>query len=99
MDKTIQAKHIDDVLIIDVIRHLRELRRRASYNQSAYNPRIPTQDILNAVDFPPKVVLSKLRALQKRVCLNGCACGCRGDWELTEYGFLLFEISQKLRGI
>ena len=36
--------------------------------------------------FPPKVVLAKLRALNKRGLLDGCTCGCRGDWEMTEAG-------------
>ncbi len=32
--------------------------------------------------YPPKVVLAKLRSIEKRGVLRGCACGCRGDWEL-----------------
>lgn len=32
--------------------------------------------------FPPKVVLAKLRSMVKRRVISGCACGCRGDFEL-----------------
>lgn len=31
---------------------------------------------------PPKVVLAKLRSMIKRKLISGCACGCRGDFEL-----------------
>lgn len=34
--------------------------------------------------FPPKVVLAKLRKLLKRGLIDGCGCGCRGDWEIVE---------------
>lgn len=35
-------------------------------------------------DFPAKVVQAKLRSLVKRGILQGCACGCRGDFRTTE---------------
>lgn len=33
-------------------------------------------------DMPEKVVLAKLRTLIKRGLIDGCACGCRGDFTL-----------------
>jgi len=36
--------------------------------------------------FPPKVVLAKLRALIRKGLLDGCGCGCRGDFRLTDKG-------------
>jgi len=35
-------------------------------------------------EFPPKVVLAKLRSMVKRGVLDGCACGCRGDFSRRE---------------
>jgi hypothetical protein len=32
--------------------------------------------------YPYKVVRARLKALNRRGLLLGCACGCRGDWEL-----------------
>lgn len=32
-------------------------------------------------EFPPKVVLAKLRSMVKRQILSGCDCGCRGDFQ------------------
>jgi hypothetical protein len=31
-------------------------------------------------EFHPKVVIAKMRALKRRRWLNGCDCGCRGDF-------------------
>lgn len=36
--------------------------------------------------YPPKVVLAKLRRLVKRGLLDGCGCGCRGDFTVKEQG-------------
>lgn len=31
-------------------------------------------------DTPPKVLLAKLRAMARKGLIDGCGCGCRGDW-------------------
>ncbi len=38
-------------------------------------------------DVPRKLALSKMRKLLKQGLVGGCACGCRGDWELTDKGW------------
>lgn len=35
---------------------------------------------------PGKMVTSKMRQLIKRGLVQGCTCGCRGDFELTAKG-------------
>lgn len=35
---------------------------------------------------PPKVGLAKMRALIKKKLVDGCACGCRGDFVITDLG-------------
>jgi hypothetical protein len=37
-------------------------------------------------ETPPKVVLGKMRMLMRRGLVEGCGCGCRGDFELTDKG-------------
>lgn len=32
--------------------------------------------------IPGKVVLAKLRSMIRRKVIEGCACGCRGDFQL-----------------
>ncbi len=41
--------------------------------------------------FPVKVVRAKLARMIKRGLLNGCACGCRGEFEVTEKGRQVME--------
>lgn len=36
--------------------------------------------------YPPKLALAKMRQLYKRGLVDGCPCGCRGDWVLTDKG-------------
>ncbi len=36
--------------------------------------------------FPRKVVIAKLKRLKARGLADGCACGCRGDWQITDAG-------------
>lgn len=43
-------------------------------------------------NFPPKAVLAKCASLIKRGLLEGCACGCRGDFTLTQKGRDLCDI-------
>jgi hypothetical protein len=35
---------------------------------------------------PSKVRLAKMRQLIRRGLVEGCPCGCRGDFEITEAG-------------
>ena len=38
---------------------------------------------------PEKLVLAKMRQLISKGLVDGCDCGCRGDFELTDKGKLL----------
>lgn len=35
---------------------------------------------------PDKLVLAKMRQLIRRGVVDGCDCGCRGDFEITDKG-------------
>lgn len=35
---------------------------------------------------PEKLILAKMRTLIRRGLVEGCACGCRGDFVITEKG-------------
>lgn len=37
-------------------------------------------------DTPEKLALAKMRTLIRRGLVDGCDCGCRGDFVLTEKG-------------
>ena len=74
MNKTIQAKHIPDDAIISVVQRAHAEGRWAHQwdMQEAYP------------DVPPKVLLAKCRSLIARNLIEGCACGCRGDFRPVE---------------
>lgn len=37
-------------------------------------------------NVPEKLALAKMKRLIDRGLVNGCTCGCRGDFEITEKG-------------
>ena len=37
-------------------------------------------------DVPEKLVLAKMRQMIRRGVVDGCPCGCRGDFVITEKG-------------
>ena len=39
-------------------------------------------ELAEALNVPDKLVLSKARRLINRGVLDGCTCGCRGDFEI-----------------
>jgi hypothetical protein len=40
---------------------------------------------------PSKLALAKMRTMIRRGFVSGCACGCRGDFEITDKGRELLE--------
>ena len=46
------------------------------------------KDVRNAMprEVPEKLVLGKMRVLIRRGLVDGCPCGCRGDFEITDKG-------------
>lgn len=53
-----------------------------------YDDQVPPNSVRLAMPAgtPDKVVLAKMRRLIDRGLVDGCPCGCRGDYELTDAG-------------
>lgn len=47
------------------------------------------RSISDVPGVPSKVVLAKFRRVKGRGLVDGCDCGCRGDFELTDAGLAL----------
>ena len=79
MNKQFQAKDIPDQPIIDF---LAKIGRPGCMFEGAEN------SMANAVpDFAkdkPKLVRAKMQSMIKRGIVDGCTCGCRGDFTLTQ---------------
>lgn len=92
----VQAKHIDDREFIALVEQMQQERVSQDpslgplkYSTGQYDggPWIMIGNIQDRLaEFPPKVVLAKFASLKRRGLLDGCACGCRGDVQVTELG-------------
>lgn len=88
MAKTVQAKHLSD---LDVLKFIDEESKTPWGGAPALPPGdtrwVFTCEVQDRfTEFPAKVVLAKCSALIKRKLIDGCTCGCRGDFELTAKG-------------
>lgn len=80
----LQAKDISDVEMLEAVR---EAGTGSSGWAMAWDV-----DALNPA-YPPKVQQAKRSKLIKRGLMEGCTCGCRGDFYLTDSGLALLNDS------
>lgn len=75
----LQTKDIDK---LPVLKFLGNLGKWATIHPGFDN------SVLQAMpaDISPKLAASVMRTLIANGLVDGCACGCRGDFELTEKG-------------
>lgn len=71
-----QAKDITDEVMLAAL-----TATRGRHGVASWSSLFDVRDHLGSV--PPKVTLAKLRSMIKRGVITGCACGCRGDFELA----------------
>jgi len=69
----VKTSDITDEAFLAVVHQVREREQRWTH----------VGDVMEALGAPRRVVLSKARKLIDRGLLDGCACGCRGDFEVT----------------
>lgn len=72
-----KASDITDEPIVTAVRET-----RGRYGVPRWATKLDVQERLAPV--PPKVVLAKLASAIRRGVLLGCACGCRGDFEIPD---------------
>lgn len=78
MPKAIQAKHLSEEAILEVLQRNpgRWHTHWQGHETSVCDPTHP--------DAPEKVLLAKLAAMARRGLIKGCPCGCRGDWHVEQ---------------
>jgi hypothetical protein len=47
-------------------------------------------------ETPPKLALAKMRMLLNRGLVEGCGCGCRGDFYITDNGRAFLEAHKRI---
>ena len=101
----IQAKDIPDQALIDLIDRLWNAPRAYVEPSGKLTVFYPTAasifDICKQWDaIPAKVIQTKLKSLKKRHLIDGCCCGCRGDFTVVhETDLPLYRIIDVERGI
>ena len=81
MDKILQCKNIPDKPILEFL-----LANKGTwcnwfeYGENSVRVAMP-QNLAS-----DKLILAKMRSLIGRGLVNGCGCGCRGDFEITPKG-------------
>jgi len=65
-----QCKDIDDGIILEALERGNEIG-------------VSVDDLLEVIQVDRKLLLAKMSKLIRRGLVDGCACGCRGDFTLT----------------
>lgn len=81
MPKQVQAKHVPQDKILAALK-----AKRGVWHLHRERAAGPMPSLLDSVpelrDFPEKVVRRALGAMARRGEIQGCDCGCRGDWHV-----------------
>ena len=76
-----QCKDIPDMPILEFLKHHKD--RWCTWGDGYSMPTI--QDAMPE-GTPHKLQLAKMKKLMERDLVDGCGCGCRGDFEITSKG-------------
>jgi hypothetical protein len=80
-----QAKDIPERPILEFLRDNTHEFKWATWFKNTGGGMPSVRDVVGP-DVPDKVLLAKMAALIKRGLVDGCDCGCRGDYWLTPKG-------------
>lgn len=93
-------RDIDDLPVLQFLAALERGEIAQCYNTggglTVWHPNTATlfdgfsNSILNALpygrEYPDKLRRAKVKSMLRKGLIDGCACGCRGDFELTDKG-------------
>lgn len=74
----------DEIPIDDILRFLAQHQGRWCTHGQGYS--MPTVQDAVPAGTPPETQLAWMRQLLADGWVQGCGCGCRGDWEATNRG-------------
>ena len=81
MPKKIQCKHIPELPILEFL-HDRMLRGEGwAYWYQGFDNSIPVPE-----GIPDKLIVAKMAQMIAKGLVDGCPCGCRGDYAITDNG-------------
>jgi len=88
-DTIMQCKDIPDNLVLEYL-----LRHKGQWCNWCWDERNVAEAMPSGT--PEKLVLAKMRQLIRRGLVDGCGCGCRGDFEITEKGEAFLTANEAL---
>lgn len=106
-----QCKDISDLPILEFLQMLENAEITAVYatenGLTAWQPSSAVlhegfaHSVLNAIpygsDYPNKLRVSKIKSMHRRGLIDGCVCGCRGDFILTDKGRSILAANESPR--
>ncbi len=83
-----KARQCKDVPDVDALRAIDKLASEMPHGVAAAS----LYDLRDELQLPPNLVRAKIERLIDRGLVDGCACGCRGDFTVTEKGRALLVV-------
>lgn len=88
---TVQCKDIADLPILEFLRSWHEVDQREFKAEPGWCISFEGYERYVGDAMPPgtphKLAIAKMRTLIRRELVDGCCCGCRGDFVLTDKGW------------
>lgn len=89
--KRMQCKHIPDLPILELLARNPEVWHThrvwaGTFAQDDGHPVLLSLHPAMPPDTPDRLALAKMRQMIRRGVVDGCACGCRGDFTITDKG-------------
>lgn len=81
----LQCKHIPDKPILEFL-----AKTPGKWHNRFFGNELDVTRVFPP-NTPEKLVLAKMAMLIRRGLVDGCTCGCRGDFEITDKGLALVE--------
>lgn len=80
--KKMQAKHISDLGYMATVIMLARTKELVLGYET-----VTVQEMAEALPYiPSKLIRAKFNQLEKRGFMDGCGCGCRGNFRVTDEG-------------
>jgi hypothetical protein len=83
-----QCKDIPD---LPILKFLAKLDRWATHYDSNPERGMPSVGTVMPAEAPIKLRAAKMAMLIRRGLVEGCTCGCRGDFEITSKGRTILQ--------
>lgn len=87
----LQAKHLPDLSMLTTIAAISAAKKDENYG-SDVSPWVLIWELERVMPHvPEKVIRAKMKSLLRRGLIEGCSCGCRGDYYILPKGYAYLQ--------